>query len=124
MSPNGCKRVIFLAISLGFDIFGIMAKKRVVDTAAFIKKQSLPVFKKHDVKRAALFGSYARGTAKVRSDIDFLIEYKGDNKTLFDLVDLKFDLEETFNRKVDLVTYNSINWRIRDQILAEQVIIL
>ncbi len=89
-----------------------------------IKKKVLPVLKKHAVKRAAIFGSYARGEAKAKSDVDFLIEYKTKNKSLFDLVDLKFDLEETLNCKVDLVTYNSIYWRIREQILAEQVVIL
>ena len=80
--------------------------------------------KKHEVKRASIFGSFARGTAKARSDVDFLIEYKGKNKTLFDLVDLKSDLEDILDRKVDVITYNSIYWRIRDRILAEQIVIL
>lgn len=80
--------------------------------------------KKHAVKRALIFGSFARGTAKTNSDVDFLIEYRGKNKTLFDLVDLKSDLEETLDRKVDVITYNSIYWRIREHILAEQVVIL
>ncbi len=80
--------------------------------------------KKHAVKRAAIFGSVARGEAKAKSDVDILIEYKTRNKSLFDLVDLKSDLEETLDRRVDLITYNSIYWRIREQILAEQVVIL
>jgi len=80
--------------------------------------------KKHDVKRAAIFGSYARGMANSKSDVDFLIEYKGKNKSLFDLVELKSDLEETLDRKVDVITYASIYWRLRERILAEQVIIL
>ena len=101
-----------------------MSKKQTQDSVASIKKKALPVLKNHSVKRAAIFGSYARGTAKARSDIDFLIEYKGETKTLFDLVDLKSELEEIFDRKVDIVTYNSIYWRIRDRILAEQIIIL
>lgn len=80
--------------------------------------------KKHAVKKAAIFGSFARGEAKAKSDVDILIEYKSKNKSLFDLVDLKSDLEEILDRKVDVVTYNSIYWRIREQILAEQVVIL
>jgi predicted nucleotidyltransferase len=98
-------------------------KKRST-TLAWIKKKIVPILKSHAVKRAAIFGSFARGEAKARSDVDLLIEYKAKNKSLFDLVDLKFALEETLNRKVDLVTYNSIYWRIREQILAEQVVIL
>lgn len=94
------------------------------NTVSSIKKRSLPILKRHAVKRAAIFGSFARGEAKARSDVDFLIEYKSKNKSLFDLVDLKSDLEDILGRKVDIITYNSVYWRIRDQIFAEQVVIL
>ena len=93
-------------------------------TVSSIKKRSLPILRRHAVKKAAIFGSFARGEAKASSDVDILIEYQGKNKTLFDLVDLKAELEDVLRRKVDLVTYSSIYWRIRKQILAEQVIIL
>lgn len=89
-----------------------------------IKKRALPVLKKHEVRRAAIFGSVARGTAGDSSDVDFLVEYAGRNKTLFDLVDLKVALETVLRRKVDLLTYRSINLKLRDRILAEQVPIL
>lgn len=52
-----------------------------------------------------------------------LIEYNSDDKSHFDLVDLKSDLEESLGRKVDLVTYNALYWRLKDKILEEQVII-
>lgn len=95
-----------------------------VDSFANIKKRSLPILKRHAVKHAAIFGSFARGNAKSSSDVDFLIEYKGKNKSLFDLVNLKSELEDTLGRKVDIVTYNSIYWRLRERIIAEQVVIL
>jgi predicted nucleotidyltransferase len=101
-----------------------MDKKKNQCTLSSIKKKSLPILKKHAVKRASIFGSFARGTAKSRSDVDFLIEYKKSDKSLFDLVDLKSDLEEALDRKVDVITYNSIYWRIRERILAEQIVIL
>ncbi len=101
-----------------------MHKKRTGYTISSIKKKALPILKKHAVKRAAIFGSFAHGAATTRSDVDFLIEYNGNNKSLFDLVDLKSELEETLHRKVDVITYDSIYWRIRDRILAEQVVIL
>lgn len=93
-------------------------------TVPIIKRKVLPILKRHSVKRASIFGSFARGEAKTNSDVDLLIEYKAKNKSLFDLVDLKSELEETLGRKVDIVTYNSIYWRLREQILAEQVKIL
>jgi uncharacterized protein len=91
---------------------------------ASIKKKAIPILKKHAVKRASIFGSFARGTAKSRSDVDFLIEYKKKDKSLFDLVDLKSELEKSLDRKVDVITYSSIYWRIRERILAEQIVIL
>ncbi len=101
-----------------------MPKKRRRSPFSTIKRRALPVLKKHDVKRAAIFGSFATGTATAKSDVDFLIEYKGKDKSLLDLVDLKLDLEETLDRDVDVITYRSINRRLRERILAEQVVIL
>lgn len=95
-----------------------------VVTVSGIKSRVLPILRRHAIKRAAIFGSFARGEATSTSDVDFLIEYKTKNKSLFDLVDLKSELEDTLGRKVDIVTYRSIYWRLREQILAEQVVIL
>jgi len=98
--------------------------KKTKYSIASIKKKAIPILKRHAVKRASIFGSFARGTAKSKSDVDFLIEYKKKDKSLFDLVDLKSDLEKSLDRKVDVITYNSIYWRIRERILAEQIVIL
>lgn len=89
-----------------------------------ITRKVLPILKEHGVKKAAVFGSVARKTATSTSDVDFLIEYRSKNKSLFDLVDLKLDLEDALKCKVDLLTYNSICWQLRDRILNEQVVIL
>ena len=101
-----------------------MGKKKTICSLATIKKKAIPILRKHSVKRASVFGSFARGTAKSRSDVDFLIEYKGHDKSLFDLVDLKLALEEILGRKVDIITYNSIYSGLKKRILAEQIVIL
>lgn len=98
--------------------------KRAIPSLPMIKQRALPILKRHAVKRASIFGSFARGEAGATSDVDFLIEYKAKDKSLFDLVNLKAELEETLGRKVDIITFNSIYWRLREQILAEQVVIL
>lgn len=86
-----------------------------------IKIKIKPILKRHDVKRAALFGSYARGGPKKKSDIDILIEYKNDNdKSLLDFVGLKLELEKKLGKKVDVLTYNSIHSLLKDIILNEQ----
>jgi hypothetical protein len=101
-----------------------MSKEKTQCSISSIKKKAVPILKRHAVKRASIFGSFARGDAKSGSDVDFLIEYKGTNKSLFDLVDLKSDLEKSLDRKVDIVTYNSIYWGIRKRVLTEQIVIL
>ena len=39
-----------------------------------IKQVLSPIFKKHKVKKAILFGSYVKGTADSRSDIDIVVD--------------------------------------------------
>lgn len=102
----------------------LLGKMETVKTILDIKKKITPILKRHAVKKASVFGSFARGEAQDTSDVDLLIEYKADDKSLFDLINLKTELEEILGRKVDIVTYNSIYWRLRDQILSEQVMIL
>jgi hypothetical protein len=102
----------------------LLGKMEAVKTIPDIKKKIIPILKRHAVKKASIFGSFARGEVKARSDVDLLIEYKTNNKSLFDLVNLRDELEGILGRKVDIVTYNSIYWRLRDQILSEQVMIL
>ena len=87
------------------------------------KEIILEILKKHDVKKASLFGSIVREEMDIDSDIDLIIEFKGD-KSLLDLAALKIELEEKLLLKVDVLTYNSIHPLLKDQILAEQVEIL
>lgn len=88
-----------------------------------VKRQISEVLKKHDVKRSSLFGSIVRGELTETSDIDILIEFKG-NKSLMDLASLKIDLEGILHRKVDVLTYDSLHPLLKKQILEEQVEIL
>ena len=87
------------------------------------KEIILEILKKHEVKKASLFGSIVREKLTINSDIDLIIEFKGD-KSLLDLAALQIELEEKLKLKVDVLTYNSIHPLLKDQILAEQVEIL
>src|SRR3989344_1402515 len=81
------------------------------------------VLKTHPVKRASLFGSYVSGDNKTTSDIDVLVELEK-GKSLLDLIGLQQDLEERLNKKVDVITYKSINPRLKESILRNQLPIL
>jgi predicted nucleotidyltransferase len=88
-----------------------------------IREKILPVFKRYNVVKAAIFGSFARGEMEESSDIDILVELGGE-KSLLDLSGLKIELEESLGRKVDVLTYNSLHPLIKERILSEQKMIL
>jgi len=88
-----------------------------------IKKKILPILKSHGVKRAALFGSAARGRMKPTSDIDVLVEIKK-NISLIDFIGIKNELEDALGRAVDLVEYDALKPRLKEQVLRDRVTIL
>jgi hypothetical protein len=96
-----------------------MSQKRIDE----IKSKVIPILKQYDVKKAAIFGSVARGEADANSDIDILVEIEND-MSLLDFVGLKIEIEEALGKKVDLVEYSTIKPLIKERILREQVVIL
>lgn len=88
-----------------------------------LKKKMVTVLKRHEVKKAALFGSVARREAIKGSDIDLLVELEG-GKSLLDLASLKIELEEATGMEIDVITYKSLNHLLKKRILKEQEVIL
>ncbi len=87
-----------------------------------VKNKVTPILRKAGVRRAALFGSVARSQDRGDSDIDILVELN-DESSLLDFVDLKYKLEESLNRKVDMIEYGAIKKSIREKVLTDQVTI-
>jgi predicted nucleotidyltransferase len=72
----------------------------------------------------AIFGSFARGEQKKKSDIDIAIEFeKGSQKSLLDLVRIENELRRIFKRKVDLGIFSSLNPYIMEDVKKEMRII-
>ena len=94
-----------------------------VDVKALVyqkRKEIEIIARKHGVIKIQLFGSVARGNETSSSDIDFLVAFKED-RSLFDLIALKYDLEDLLGIQVDVVTEESLHVRIRDQVISEVV---
>lgn len=87
-----------------------------------IKSSAEPLFRKYNVQKAAVFGSYAAGAASSSSDIDLLLELPH-GTTLFALAQIKTELEDALHSKVDIVTYKSLHPRLKARILNEQHVI-
>ncbi|KKK67438.1 hypothetical protein LCGC14_2954060, partial [marine sediment metagenome] len=80
-----------------------------------IKEMAVHVLRENGVCRAALFGSMVTGEDSSGSDVDMLVEFEG-KKSLLDLAGLKIALEDLLGRKVDVITYGSLNPLLRDRI--------
>ena len=80
-----------------------------------IRAKATPIAIHYGVEFLSLFGSYARGDADEKSDLDFLI-LKGNMKGVLSYCGMIADLEDAFHCHVDVVMKNAI----RDQdFLAE-----
>lgn len=84
-------------------------------------RENIDKLKSFGVKRIGIFGSIVRGEGKEKSDIDVLVEFEDDKKNFENFINLAFFLEELFNRKVDLLTPESISRYIRPYIEKEIV---
>jgi hypothetical protein len=87
------------------------------------KKILLPVLNRYLVKRAAIFGSFAKDNAKNDSDLDLLIEPEA-GFTIFKMLQLEEEIAALIDRKVDIVEYQALKPSIRNEVLASSVNIL
>lgn len=66
-----------------------------------------------------MFGSYARGTAKERSDLDLLVDFD-DPPGLLGFIDLEQRLSRITGVRVDLVMSSAIKPAIADDVLRDR----
>lgn len=79
------------------------------------------ILRKNGVKTASVFGSYARGQANAKSDLDLLVEL-ADGKSYLDLGGLQYELQERYAVKADIATH--LNRHFEPYITPELVSIL
>mgnify|MGYP001578523199 FL=1 len=115
MPPRG----LFLLVAFRRR-FGYYSGMSITDE---MKNRIAAILRQAGVRRAAVFGSFARGEAGAGSDLDLLVEFRGE-KTLLDLVALKNRLEQALGIRVDVMTYQSLSPLLRDAILQRQIPVL
>lgn len=72
-----------------------------------ILRQNKDLLKRYRVKNIGLFGSFLRNESNNESDIDLLVDFE--EKSVDNFIDLVFELEKIFDRKVDLLTEKGIS---------------
>lgn len=73
-----------------------------------------------DMRKVSLFGSYAYGAPKEKSDVDVLIEFEPSARiTFFDLSDIKDELEGRLKKKVDVFTLGALSKYFREEVLRK-----
>ena len=68
-------------------------------------------------KSIGLFGSFVSNQQNDISDVDIIIEFDKGQKNFDNFINLSFFLEDLFERKVDLVTPESISKYIKPHII-------
>lgn len=75
------------------------------------------------VKSLALFGSFARDTAiSPQSDVDILVEFEG-TPTFDQYMELKFYLEDSLCRRVDLVERKMLHPSLLQAVESEAILV-
>lgn len=76
------------------------------------------------VKKAWLFGSFARGEDDHKSDIDIMIQVpKSSSFSLFDIADIQYHLEKILPHKVDVVMQDALKPNIMERIKPDLKIV-
>ncbi len=92
-----------------------LTKERIIDA---ICKSRVELFSL-GVRSIGLFGSFVRGEAGAESDVDILVEFDAAKKTFDNFIDTCFLLEGLLDRRVELVTGESISPYIKPYVLRE-----
>lgn len=87
------------------------------------REEILNIADQHGAFNLRLFGSIARGEETGQSDIDFLIDYDLDKISSWFPSGLVEDLETLLNRRVDVLTINSLHYLIKDKVLSEAIVL-
>ena len=95
---------------------------RGIYTIDEIKKIITPIAREYGIDSLYLFGSYSKGNANEKSDIDVRID-KGKIRSLFALTGFRLALEDALNLPVDLVTSDISDKEFLQLISNEEVLL-
>lgn len=81
-----------------------------------------PIAIRYGVKRIYLFGSYAKGKANEKSDVDLIIE-KGKPMSLLRLAGMRQNIQEALGLPVDLITTTGMDEDFKKEIEGTEILL-
>ena len=96
--------------------------KTVIYTQQELIDKLTPIFEQFPIKRAALFGSYAKGEQNDDSDVDIFLEIDYADVLPDIILTIWDNVESCINLKADVLTHGSLETapkRFRERILNE-----
>ena len=78
-----------------------------LDKLRSLRGEIYEIARKHKAAKVYVFGSCARMEESPDSDVDFMAEFKP-HSSLFALGGLQYDLQKLLDRKVDLISEDSL----------------
>lgn len=88
-----------------------------------IQKTVADYFRDKPVKRVYLFGSYARGDADERSDVDLLVDLDYEQHIGWGFYTWHEDLKKFFERKADVVSSGGLSKYIAPFVNSDKILL-
>jgi uncharacterized protein len=93
-----------------------------MNLASAEKEKIVEICERNDIEFCALFGSFARGEANAKSDIDLLIRF-AKPQSLLGHIGVTHQFEDILGKEVDLITENELSPLIRENVLRDLTVI-
>jgi predicted nucleotidyltransferase len=87
-----------------------------------VRESIIAVLSRYGAERIAIFGSYARGEAKNKSDVDILVRFARP-KSLIQIVQIEDEIKKSIHMNVDLVTEKAVSPYLANTIHRDEVVI-
>lgn len=96
--------------------------KNVGDIEKIIEGEKEKLLIEYKIRNMGIFGSYAKNTAKEKSDIDLIVEFE-EPVSLLGVIKAENYLTELLGIRVDLVPKEDIRKELKETILKEVIYI-
>jgi len=84
------------------------------------RESILDIARAHGMSHVRVFGSMVKNADTRNSDIDLLVEIDA-KRSLLDIIDAKYQIEDLTHRQVDIVTEAALSPYIRQEVLQSAV---